>query len=151
MNKHLALLVVGLLLVAACGSDPVSIAEQFQSAVNSKDIEAALELLSEDAVLQVEGTPSRTGKEEIENWLATQAKINYRIEGTPTASESGVEYEGCSIISSQWMFFGVNPMTGVCEVVLESGLINSFSVRFDENSKAALSDSPVAERSDLVL
>ena len=30
MNKYLALLVVGLLLTAACGSDPVSVAEQFQ-------------------------------------------------------------------------------------------------------------------------
>jgi len=150
MNKYLGLLVVGLLLVAACGSDPVSVVEQFQDAVNSQDIESALELLADDAVLQVEGTPPRTGKAKIENWLAKQAEIDYRIEGIPTASESGAGFEGCSTNSTKWMFFGVNPMTGTCEVALEGGLITSFSVQFDENSKAALSDSPVAERSDLI-
>jgi hypothetical protein len=150
MNKHLTLLVVGLLLVAACGSDPASVAEQFQNAVNSQDIESALELIADDAVLQVEGTSLYTGKAEIENWLATQAEIDYRIEGIPTASDSGVTFEGCSISSKKWSFFGVNPMTGTCEVALEGGLITSFAVQFDENSNAALSNSPAAERSDLV-
>ena len=40
-------------------------------------------------------------------------------------------------------------MSATCEVTLEGGLINNFVVQFDENSKAELSDSPAAERSDL--
>ena len=150
MNKYIALLVVGLLLTSACGSDPVAVAEQFQDAVNSQDIEAALELLAEDAVLQVEGTPNSTGKAEIENWLETQSDLKIRIEGDPTASESGASIESCSISSNMWMFFGTNPMTGICEVALEGGNISSFVILFDDRSRAALADAPVAERSDLV-
>jgi hypothetical protein len=150
MNKYLALLVVGLLLIAGCSSDPVSVATQFQDAVNSQDLESALELLAEDAVLQVDGTPSRTGKAEIKNWLVTQADLNYRIEGDPTASESGVAFENCSMSSDQWAFVRVNPMSGTCEVALEGGHITSFTIQFDENLKARLSDSGTAVSADLV-
>jgi hypothetical protein len=150
MNKYIPLLAVGLLLVTGCSPDPVTVVEQFQDAVNSQNIEGAIELLAEDAVLQVDGSLSRTGKAETENWLATQAELNFRIEGDPASSESGVSIESCSISSNQWLYFGVNPMIGTCEVALEGGLINSFAIRFDENSKARLSDSPAAVSADLV-
>ena len=86
MNKYLGLLSVGLVLVSACSTDPASVVEEFQDALNSQNIEAAIEFLAEDAVLKVDGFLTRTGKAEIENWLATQADLRHRIEGDPTAS-----------------------------------------------------------------
>lgn len=41
-------------------------------------------------------------------------------------------------------------MIGACEVELEGGQITSFTVRFDEDSKARLSDSPAAASADLI-
>ena len=150
MNKYLGLLSVGLVLVSACSTDPVSVVEEFQDAVNSQNIEAATELLAEDAVLQVDEVITRTGKAEIENWLAIQADFRNRIEGDPTSSQSGVSIESCSISSDMWLFFGTNPMSGTCEVELEDGLITSFTVQFDEDSRARLSASPAATSADLV-
>ncbi len=150
MNRYLALLPVGLILVAGCSTDPVSVVTQFQDAVNSQDIDSALELLAEDAVLKVDGSRIRTGKVEIENWLVIQAAINYHIEGDPTASGSGVALESCSMSSDQWLFVGVNPMSGACEAALEGGLITSLTVQFDEDSTARLSESLTIVSAELV-
>jgi hypothetical protein len=49
-----------------------------------------------------------------------------------------------------WIYFGVNPMSGTCEVALEGGLITRFAVQFDENSKGRLSESMVPVTGDLV-
>ena len=49
-----------------------------------------------------------------------------------------------------WLFFGTSPMSGTCDVVLEGGLITSFTVQFDENSNARLSDSPSATSADIL-
>lgn len=150
MNRKVVLLVVGLLLVAGCSTDPTSVATQFQDAVNSKDLEAALELLAEDAVIQIHGAQSRTGKQEIETWLATQAELNYRFDGDPTASGSGVAFESCSISSETWITFGINPMTGTCEAAVEGGLITRFTIQVDEDSKARLSESSAPVAADLI-
>ncbi len=126
--RNLAVISTVLFAIAAsgCGPSPEDLAAQFMDAINSQDTEAALELLAENAVLQVNGTQSRTGKAEIEDWLVTQAKLNYRIDGDPTASGSGVVFESCSLSSDQWASVRVNPMSGACEVALEGGLITNF-------------------------
>ena len=150
--KKFAVLTIVLLAIATsgCGPSPEELTAQFIDAINSQDTESALELLSEDAVLRVDGTLSRTGKAEIENWLAEQADLRLRIEGNPSASETGVTFEGCSISSIKWSYFGVDPMSATCEVALEGGLITSFAVQFDENSKARLSESVAPVSADLV-
>lgn len=148
----IALLAVVMLFIAGCstGPDPVTVAQQFQEAVNSKDIASALQLLAEDAVFQVDEAPSRSGKAEIENWLTTRAELNFSLEGSPIASDSGVTFESCSISSDMWRYFAVNPMSGACQVTLEDGLITEFAVQFDEDSKVSLSDSAAATSADLV-
>lgn len=148
----IALLAVVILFIAGCsaGPDPVTVAQQFQEAVNSQDVDSALELLAEDAVFQVDEAPSRSGKAEIENWLATRAELNFSLEGSPTASNSGVTFESCSISSDMWRYFVVNPMSGACQVTLEDGLITEFAVQFDEDSKTRLADSSASTSADLV-
>lgn len=148
----IAVVTIAMLLIAGCstGPDPVNVAQQFQESVNLKDVESALELLAENAVFQVDGTQPHSGKAEIENWLATQVELNFSIEGSPTASDSGVTFENCSISSDLWRYFKVNPMSGACQMTLEGGLITEFTVQFDENSKARLIDSLAASVADLV-
>ncbi len=150
--KKFAVLTIVLIAIATsgCGPSPEELTAQFLDAINSQDIDSALELISEDATLQVDGTLSLNGKAEIEDWLATQADLSHRMEGDPTASGSGVAIESCSISSHQWLYFGVNPMSGTCIVELEGALITSFAVQFDENSKARLSESVAPVSADLV-
>lgn len=137
-------------VVSACGASPDELGAQFQESINSQNIESVLGLLADDAEWQVDETPYLTGKTEIENWLAIQAELNFSMEGSPTASGSGVAFESCSISSDMWLYFGINPMTGTCELSLESGLITGFAVQFDEQSMARLSDSPAATSADIL-
>ena len=151
MNRMTAVATMLLtIVISGCGPGPQDLAAQLQEAINSGDLDSAVELFSDDAVLLVGGAPSRVGKAEIGDWLATQSELNFRIEGTPVASESGVAYQNCSISSDIWSYFGVNPMTGTCEVALDGGDITGFTIRFDENSMARLSDSPAASATDLI-
>jgi len=146
----IALLVALMVLMTGCGADPVTVAQQFQEAVNSQNVETALELLAENASLKVGENSSVTGKDQIANWLATQAELRFQFNGDPIPSESGVTIKNCSISSYQWIFYEVNPMSGTCEVALEGGLITNFAVQFDENSIAKLSEVPVVKRSDFI-
>ena len=120
--------------MTGCRADPVTVAQQFQEAVNSQNVESALDLLAEDASLKIGETSSITGKGQIANWLTTQAELHYQVNGDLTTSESGVTFENCSINSYQWSYYGIKAMSGICEVNVEDGLITEFTVQFDENS-----------------
>lgn len=150
----LAVWIVVILYVSGCGNepatDPVVVAQGFQEAVNSQDVDSALEFFADDAVLMLDKTSPITGKIQIADWLAKQAILRFQLNGNPIASESGITFESCSISSDQWLFYGTNPMSGTCEVALEYGLITNFAIQFDENSQANLSDSPAAVSTDMV-
>jgi hypothetical protein len=146
----MAMLAVVIILMTGCGADPVTVAQQFQEAFNSQNVESVLELLAENASLTVDETSSFTGKEQIADWLATQAELRFQFNGDPIVSESGVTFENCSISSYQWSYYGIKAMSGTCDVAVEGGLVSEFAVQFDEISKASLSDSSVATSTDLV-
>lgn len=129
---------------------PQDLAAQLQEAINSGDTDSAIGLFSDDAVVHVDETISRTGKAEIEEWLASLAELNYRIEGEPVASESGVVFDSCTLSSDLWSYLQTNPMSGTCEMTLEGGLVTSFTIQYDQTSKTQLADSPAAKSGDLV-
>jgi len=139
-----------MVLTTGCRTNPITVVQQFQEAVNSQNVESALELFAEDASLKVADATSVTGKDQIANWLTTQAELHYQFNGDPITSESGVTFENCSINSYQWSYYGIKAMSGTCEVKVEDGLITEFAVQYDENSKASLSDSSVVTSTDLV-
>ena len=139
-----------LVLMTGCGADPVTVAQQFQEAVNSQDVESALKLLAKNASMKAGETSSVTGKDQIANWLATQAELHYQFNGDPIASESRVTFENCSINSYQWSYYAIKAMSGTCEVTVEDELVTEFAVQFDEDSKASLADSSVAAAADMI-
>jgi hypothetical protein len=159
--KRLTILLPTLML-AACGSatttaevdglatDRTAIAGKFQEAVNSQDVETALELLADDSAIEQGETSIITGKEPIADWLVLQTQLHYQFKGDPMASDSGVTFEDCSVSSYQWSFYGIQSMSGTCAAAIDDGLITDFTVRFDESSRAELSDSAVAATADLI-
>ena len=59
MKKILAVMAVGLILVTGCRSDPdpISVIEQVGKNEAAHDVEATMDLLAEDVILEVFGTP----------------------------------------------------------------------------------------------
>jgi hypothetical protein len=139
-----------MVLMTGCGTDPVTVAQQFQEAVNAQSVDSALELFAENASLKVDEVSSVTGKDQIANWLATQAELHFQYNGDPIASESGVTFENCSTNSYQWSYYRIKSLSGTCNMKVEDGRITEFAVQFDDNSKASLSDSTVVAPTDLV-
>ena len=150
--KKIAILAIMLsgIAVSGCGPSPEDLAAQFQAAINSQDTEAALSLFADAATLQVGGAPHRTGKGEIEDWIREQADLNFQFTGDPVRSETRIVFTDCSISSYGWSFFGLDTMTGTCDVTLDDGAISSFSVQFDTESMEKLSGSPAATSADLI-
>lgn len=146
----IVVMTVVMVTITGCGANSLTVAQQFQEAVNSQNVEAGLELLTENASLKVGESSSVTGKDQIANWLTTQAELNFQFNGDPIASESGVTFESCSVNSYQWSYYGIKAMSGTCDLVIEGGHITEFVVEFDENSKASLSDSSVVTPTELV-
>ncbi len=146
----LAVIVVVMILVTGCRADPVTVAQQFQEAINSQNVEPAFELLAKNAYLKVGDASSVTGQDKIANWLTTQAELHFQFNGDPIASESRISFENCSINSYQWSYYGIKDMTGTCEVNVEDNLVTEFTIQFDENSKALLSDSSAATSADFI-
>ncbi len=139
-----------MVLVAGCGVKPVTVAQQFQEAINSQNVESALDLLSENASLNVGESLSLEGKSPIADWLTIQAKLQFELNGDPVTTDSGVSFENCLITSNQWSFYGIEAMSGTCTLVVEGGLVAELVIQYDENSKASLSDSSLVKPTDLV-
>lgn len=151
MHKALiGTLVMLSIVVYGCGPSPEDVGKQFQDALNSGDIDTALGLLDDEAVVDVDGTRAGTGKAEIEEWLSAQAKLNFQLEGTSVAIDSGVVIEDCSIKSDIWSYFELGSMTAICEIGVAGTDITSFVVQFDDSSKDRLSESPAASDSELI-
>lgn len=145
-----AVMVVVMVIIIGCGTDPVSVAQQFQESVNSQNGESVVGLLAENAILKVGETSTVTNKDQVANWLAIQAELNFQFSGDPVSSEFGATIENCLINSYQWSYYGIKAMSGKCEVKVENGLVTEFTVQFDEDSKSSLSDSSVVSHTDLV-
>ncbi len=139
-----------MVLVAGCGVKPVTVAQQFQEAINSQNVESALDLLSENASLNVGESLSLEGKSPIADWLTIQAKLQFELNGDPVTTDSGVSFENCLITSNQWSFYGIEAMSGTCTLVVEGGHVAELVIQYDENSKASLSDSSLVKPTDLV-
>lgn len=58
--------------------------------------------------------------------------------------------KNCAIGSDKWLYFGINPMSGTCDLTIENGIVTKFSMQFDNDSMSRLSESLAVERSDLI-
>ena len=80
MTFYLVTLVVLMTLLASCGPKPDEVALQLADAVNAKDLEAALDLFTEDAVVTSVSPQPFTGKAAIQGWLEGMLADNFRLE-----------------------------------------------------------------------
>lgn len=141
-NRSFNMLVSNLLLVAitlsACVPKPESVAERLVQTVNSQDIQGALALFEEDAVVDTGGPAPYHGTAEIQGWLEGLASDNFEIqaENIEVNGDTVVEQERLSMDS--WKAMGLSTLEGVSEIKIKDGLIQSLEFNFSEASMSDL-------------
>lgn len=144
MNKHLLLIISAtLLLFALTGTalaqapDPLTVMEAYDLALEAKDIEGALALFADDAVLTTR-QGRFVGKEEIRTWLERLVTQNERIEvfGRQAAGDT---------VTWQNKFFRADlpaltgaPLEANAEATIIAGKIKTFSSVLTDDSQARL-------------
>jgi|GEM_PF-4860576 len=143
MNKTLLIIATALLLLALTGTalaqepDPLTVMEAYDLALEAKDVEGALALFADDAVLTTR-QGQFVGKEEIRAWLERLVTQNERIEvfGRQAAGDK---------ITWQNKFFRADlpalkdaPLEANAEATIEAGKIKTFSSVLTDDSQARL-------------
>lgn len=146
MKKYLVTIIVALLTVWLTSSnralaqqsvDPLTVMQAYDVALSSGDVEAALALFAEDAVLDIR-QGQLIGKEQIRTWLAQVVAQNSRIEVVDRQVEGDK-------VTWRTLFFRKDieslqnePLEANAEAVVQEGRIKSFSSLFTPEAQAKL-------------
>lgn len=144
MTKHLLIIVSAILLLLvlsgpalAQAPDPLTVLEAYDLALKAKDVEGALALFADDAVLTTR-QGQFVGKEEIRSWLERLVTQNERIEvfGREAAGDT---------VTWQNKFFRADlpalkdaPLEAKAEAKITAGKIKTFSSVLTDDSQARL-------------
>lgn len=154
MNKKL-LSIVGICLLiivslSACGAKPDEIALQLAEATNAQDLEGALALFADDAVVTSVSPEPFNGKAEIQGWLEQMFADNFQLEAEIVEVNGDVVVEHDTMTMDSMSFFGIEPLTGTSEIALENGKIKAINFSFSDETLADLQAAPFVAREDLI-
>jgi ketosteroid isomerase-like protein len=147
-SKMTAMILLAVMIVLPTGlyaqdADPASIAGALVEALMAKDIDAAMALLADDAVVTVIPPPTGTsgvftGKEEIRAWYELLVSWNFRAE----ISNFQVEGDKATWTTRTWADpfepLGILPLEYHAEGVFRDGKIVSYTDTMTEDSAARL-------------
>jgi acetyl esterase/lipase len=139
--RGLALVVVASvvhLALAGCAAKPDTVATKLAEAVNAQDLDAALKLFAEEAVVNTSGLAPFTGKEEIQGWLEGMFADNFHleIEIVEVTVDKVVEQDTMTMDSVRDL--GLASLQGTSEITIQDGRITNLDFTFAEESAAAL-------------
>jgi hypothetical protein len=108
-------------------SDPSVIVQAFNSALNAHDIDAALALVSDEAILQDRGQ-TITGRTQIRSWIVSLAAQNFhgRVVGPVTITGETI-VQRRDILIDDWRRLGLDPLPTRTEFVVRDGMVHSFT------------------------
>lgn len=131
----MALAVVAL---AGCAPKPEDVTQQLIEAVNAQDVDGALALFAEGAVVDTSGPAPFTGKAEIRGWLEELSSVNFEIEAEIVEVRGDTVVEKERMTMDPWNAIGLRSLEGVSEITVQEGLIQSLDFEFSEVSLQAL-------------
>ena len=134
MRRTIFAVAVAAVAVAACAPKPERVAEQLVEAVNSQDIEGALALFAEDAIVNTGGPAPFTGTAEIQGWLEELAATNFKIEAEIVEVNGDTVVERDQMSMDPWKAMGLAALEGVSEITIREGRIQSLEFTFTEES-----------------
>lgn len=154
--KHIIVTLVGLFLLAGCATSaptatpvpptatasptpaPDSVAIKLAEAVNAQDLEGALALFSEDAVVNSGEPAPYTGQAEIQGWLEGMFADNFEIEAEILEVKGDTVLEGDVIRMDSARDLGVDSLQGSSEITVQGGKITAINFTFSQESLAEL-------------
>ena len=139
MTKRIAfLLSIVLLTLAGCGGSPETVATKLAEAVNAQDLDTALSLFADDAVVDTGGEAPFSGKEEIQGWLEGMFADNFtlEIEIVEVSGDKVVEQDTMTMDSVSAL--GLDALQGTSEITVQRGKIANLNFAFSDESAAEL-------------
>lgn len=120
-------------------TDPAAVAKALANAVNAGDVEAALALFADDAVVDT-GSPASpyTGKEEIRAWLEGMVATNFQIEIEILQVEGDTVTERDKFSDDDLRNLGIAPLEGISKITVQDGKITALIFTFTDESLAKL-------------
>jgi len=143
----LCLLVV---FLSGCGAKPEDIALQLAEATNVQDLEVALALFADDAVVTSVSPEPFTGKDEIQTWLEEMFADNFKLEPKIVEVNGNVVIEKDTMAMDSMSFYGIEPLTGTSEITVEDGKIKTINFSFSDETLADFQAAPFVAPEDLI-
>lgn len=144
MKKHIIVLLAVLIALAACQTQkPESVVQALEEASNAGDLERAISLFSENAVVKILPSPpgppgAFSGADEIQDWIGANMALNAQV-GVEVLEVSG------NTVSTRTEFadddirsMGIAPLAGNEEYIVEDGKITSLTFTFTDESLAEM-------------
>lgn len=137
-------------LLTGCGAKPDAVALQLAEAVNAQDLEAALALFTDDALVTSVSPEPFNGKAEIQGWLEGMFADNFHLEAEIVEVNENVVIESDTMTMDSMKFFGIETLTGTSEITIEDGKINALEFSFSDETLADLQTAPFVAPEDLI-
>ena len=126
------------------------VALQLAEAVNEGDVEQALALFAEDAVVTSVSPEPFNGKEQIQGWLEEMIADDFKLQAEIAEVSGNKVIEHDTMTMDSMSFFGIEPLTGTSELVIEDGVIQKLKFNFSEETLADLQSAPFVAQEDLI-
>ena len=153
MNKKL-LSIIGLCLLvvlfSGCAAKPDKVVLELAEATNAQDLEAALALFADDAVVTSVSPEPFTGKDEIRSWLGSMIADNFHLETEIVEVNDNVVIGNDTMSMDSMSFYGIDTMTGINETTVEGGKIKTLNFSWSDETLADLQAAPFVAQEDLI-
>lgn len=153
MNKIL-LTISGLgllvILITACGTKPDRVALQLAEAVNAQDVNGALALFADDAVVTSVSPEPFNGKAEIQEWLEGMIADNFHLEAEIENIQGNLVVEHDTMTMDSMSFYGIDTLIGTSEINVVGGKINALNFSFSDETLSDLQTAPFVAQEDLI-
>lgn len=134
----LCLLIIALIPLVGCQAKPDAIAMKLAEATNAQDLDAALKLFAEDAVVNSGGPVPFTGKAEIQGWLEGMFADNFKIEVDILEMNENKVIERDTMTMDSVSALGITSLQGISEITVQDGKIKTLDFTFSDESLAEL-------------
>jgi len=153
MNKKL-LTIIGVCLIvilfSGCAAKPDKVVLDLAEATNAKDLEAALALFADDAVVTSVSPEPFTGKNEIQAWLEGMFADKFHLETEIVEVNDNVVIGKDTMSMDSMSFYGIDTMTGTSETTVEGGKIKTLNFSWSDETLADLQTAPFVAHDDLI-
>ncbi len=139
-----------IVLLAGCGAKPDDVALQLVEAVNAQDLEGALALFADDAVVTSVSPEPFNGKAEIQGWLEEMFADNFHLEAEIVEVNEDMVIEHDTMTMDSMKFLGIETLTGTSEVTVVDGKIKTINISFSDETLADLQAAPFVAPEDLI-